>query len=257
MKLSKKASHRGRLIAICGLGGSGKSTQIEAVRAHLSNKGRRPIVLKKHTDWYRSHPVVRLLLGQNAQLDIEFLALLAAANRRHQLSTVIRPALDDGHDVLMDQCALSGFAYFMDRGINDMPWLQAINSRVPFPDLAVCLDVPAELARERVMLRDAASAKDDELDLSRIRRARRNFLALAKHFGIQVVDGTMKRERVTSEVLALVDTCIMPPSDRYFVRAESGGIRAETADGNCSIAALTAPGGGEKRRIRIDGASEF
>jgi dTMP kinase len=74
--------------------------------------------------------------------------------------------------VIVDRYVFSSYAYFCARGLTDVPWLVAINSAAPAPDVTLYLDVDPSVARERILARDGRSDKREELDgvvMSRVR----------------------------------------------------------------------------------------
>jgi dTMP kinase len=197
----------GYFIAVCGIDGSGKTTQVANIRDYLA-AGSDVFVTKQPTDLYRNDPDVRALLDlrtDGALLTAE-LALLAAFDRARHVRTQILPNLTGDGCVITDRYVYSTYSYFMARGITDLPWLKDINRLAPEPDLAIYVDVPPEVAAQRVIARDGSSRKREELDIARMTTVRSYFLdqPWGKSDRFKTVDGTAPVDDVTSEVLALV-----------------------------------------------------
>jgi len=202
----------GALIAVCGIDGSGKSTQIASIVDHLRAQGREVVLTRQPTDRYRNDPTVRLAL--NLELDFARiapeLALFAAFDRIRHIREVIAPALAAGSVVVSDRYVYSTYAYFSSRGIDDLPWLQALNRYAPTPDLTIAIDVPPELAADRIIARDGSSRKREELDLDRMRAVREVFSS--QPWGADeryhLIDGTRSREDLQADIRALVDEVV-------------------------------------------------
>lgn len=198
----------GYFVAICGIDGSGKTTQVGVTRDYLLTTTSNVIVTKQPTDLYRNDPEVRALLDLrrvDAYLTAE-LALLAAFDRARHIRTHIMPALEGHGCVVSDRYVYSTYCYFMARGITDLGWLRAINRLAPEPDLTIYIDVPPEVAAHRVISRDGSSRKREELDIARMTTVRSHFLEQpwGRSDRFHTVDGTAAAEVVSEEVLRLL-----------------------------------------------------
>lgn len=194
----------GCLIAICGIDGSGKSTQVGHLVRYFERAGRSVCVTKQPTDWYRSDPHVRSFLQSgSAPMSPRSLALFAAADRARHVDTVIRPALARGEVVITDRYVYSSLAYFASRGV-DATFLRTINQGVLRPDFAFFLDVrPTELLR-RLRIRDGEELKYEERTEVDLDRLHRHFQSMHNEFTI--IDGERPPDVVAAEILASVLT---------------------------------------------------
>jgi dTMP kinase len=179
---------RGLLVALCGIDGSGKTTQELALEDWLRSLGRRVLRTQQPTSWYRSSEVVRAYLDHGVDgLGMHGLALFAAADRQRHVREVLEPALAGGTDVICNRYVYSTYAYFMARGL-PLEFLRAINPGVPRPELTVLLDVSPSAARERVRARDGAVLKYEERQLQFMQEVRRGLLDVADE-SFLVLDG--------------------------------------------------------------------
>lgn len=170
---------RGILIALCGIDGSGKSTQETMLAEWLTAMGANVLVTKQPTDRYRRDPQIRgRLYGTGSEIGLAEMALMAAVDRQFHLRTVIRPAMEQGRVVLCNRYVYSSYAFFLARGLR-LDFVKAINPNVEKPDLTVLCDLPAVEARGRVNSRDGAIVKAEEARLDFMEQVRRNFLAVA------------------------------------------------------------------------------
>ncbi len=182
---------RGRLIAFEGGEASGKSTQAARLASTLG-----AVLTREPGDTELGRHIRQLVLGPGIAdgMDARAEALLLAADRAQHVASVIRPALLAGRDVVTDRYAGSSLAYQgYARGLDvaDIRWLSDWASEGLWPDLVILLDVPDEVARERLAQSgvglDRLEAAGDEFH----RRVALGFRALAQSFPAtwRVVDG--------------------------------------------------------------------
>jgi dTMP kinase len=174
---------RGRFIAIEGIDGSGKSTQVELLRARLLDsglipEGRKLIVTREPGGTPFGRELRELLLNPPAgrQPCPTAELLLYAADRVQHVETVIRPALSAGHWVLCDRFTGSTVAYQgHGRGLrmNHINQLNKIATGGLEPDLVLWLDISVEKASQR--LRESSRPAD------RIETTRGIFMTSVRH----------------------------------------------------------------------------
>jgi dTMP kinase len=162
---------RGRLIALEGIDGCGKSTQAARLAARLDalltfEPGATPL----------GGQLRGLLLDSGLPpLTDRAEALLMAADRAQHVAEVVAPALDGGTWVVTDRFSGSTLAYQgYGRGLDLAELARLVDWATAglHPDLTVLIDVPTQLAEQR---------------LSRGRRDR--FEALGEEFHQRVADG--------------------------------------------------------------------
>ncbi|MGH9126253.1 MAG: dTMP kinase, partial [Acidimicrobiales bacterium] len=142
---------RGRFVAFEGGEASGKSTQAARLAARLG-----AVLTREPGGTELGRHIRQLVLGTHAgmQVGIRAEALLLAADRAQHVATVIRPALESGRDVVTDRYAGSSLAYQgFGRGL-DLAEIEHVSdwaSEGLWPDLVILLDVPADVARGRLV----------------------------------------------------------------------------------------------------------
>jgi len=136
-------------------------------------------------------------------LDARTEALLMAADRAHHVDEVVRPALAAGRHVVTDRYLYSSIAYQAHgRGL-DPAGVAALNRWATDglePDLVVLLDVPVEVARQRVA--DATPDRLESEDVGFHERVRAGFHAQAAADPARwaVVPGTGSPDEIAAAV---------------------------------------------------------
>jgi dTMP kinase len=139
---------RGRLIALEGGEGSGKSTQARLLAERLG-----AVLTREPGGTALGAEIRRLLLDPASVVDPRAEALLMAADRAQHVAEVIAPALAAGRDVVTDRFVGSSLAYqAYGRGLplDEVRGLSVVATGGLEPDLVVLISVPAGVAAARV-----------------------------------------------------------------------------------------------------------
>jgi dTMP kinase len=143
------ATRRGRLIALEGIDGCGKSTQAALLADHLHARltfepGATPL----------GTALRQLLLNPDLpDVDARAEALLMAADRAQHTAEVIEPLLAEGMSVVTDRFTGSTLAYQGFGRQLDLTALVALNQLATAgtsPDVNVLIEVPVDVARARM-----------------------------------------------------------------------------------------------------------
>jgi len=193
----------GRLIAFEGGEACGKSTQAARLAQRLG------AVLTREPGGTALGEAVRdlVLHGPSDGFDARAESLLMLAARAQHVSEVVAPALGSGRDVVTDRFSHSTLAYQgYGRGLDldELTRLCSWAAQGIWPDVVILLDVPAELAWERVgRATDRLEAAGAGFHL----RVAEGFAAMAAAApaGWLVVDGTGTVEEVADRVGASFD----------------------------------------------------
>lgn len=167
------------LIAICGIDGSGKTTQIQMLQQYFSEKKTDIYLTKQPTSFYRQYDRFRDYVNGNYLFNdktiLYELALLSAADKIRHYETEILP--NNNRLIISDRYVFSAYAYFIARGINDIEWLTSINKFLPLPDLTIYLDIDPEIAFDRIVSRDGRYTKKEETNIKLLEKVRQVFLS--------------------------------------------------------------------------------
>lgn len=167
---------RGRLIAIEGIDGSGKSTQARRLAEHLGAQ-----LTREPGDNSIGASVRQLLLwSEGSGPSDRAEALLVAADRAQHVAEVLSPAVAQGRWVVTERYSASTLAYQgYGRGLD----LDVLSGLVDWAtaglsaDLTVLIDLPVAVAQARRA--DTAADRVERLDEQFHERVRAGYLAMA------------------------------------------------------------------------------
>ncbi len=203
----------GLLITFEGIEGSGKSTQIELLRARLESLKLNVVVTRQPGGTRIGESIRKVLLNpNNTTLDPHAEALLYAADRAQHAAEVIQPALDRDRVCLCDRFSDSTTAYQgAGRAIagEDIQWLHRFALQGCLPDLTLLLDLP----EKEGLARAAQAGEPDRIEREALEfhaRVREGFLTIAKHEPerVKVIDGLQSVDAVAQAIWAHVSPVV-------------------------------------------------
>src|SRR3954447_9789468 len=142
---------RGFLVAVEGIDGSGKTTQVERLARYCDEK-RLTYILSKEPTSGKYGQLIRNS-ASSGRLSVEEELDIFLKDRREHVEQVINPALAKEKIVILDRYYFSTAAYQGAHGADPELILAANEQFAPRPDLLVILDVPAEVGVERIRRR--------------------------------------------------------------------------------------------------------
>ena len=138
----------GKLIAVEGLDGSGKSTQLKLLYKWLKLEGHKVYL----TEW-NSSPVIKEITKyakkKKALVPLTF-SLMHCADFTDRYERQLLPLLKAGYFVLFDRYVYTAFVRDTVRGC-DLPWVKNLYSFAVKPDITFFFDVPLDVALNRIM----------------------------------------------------------------------------------------------------------
>lgn len=205
---------KGLFISFEGGEGAGKSTQIRILAETLRSRGLEVVVTREPGGSPGAEAIRHVLLSGAAEaFGVRMEAMLFAAARNDHVEEVIRPALESGAVVLCDRFLDSSRVYQGTTGNLETDFietLQRIAVDGTMPDLTLIFDIPAVdgLARARKRADDGATLdrfEKEELETHEKRREAYLDIALNEPRRCRIVDAKQPQERVTEDVLSMVE----------------------------------------------------
>ncbi|HYV86612.1 MAG TPA: dTMP kinase [Patescibacteria group bacterium] len=208
-----------RFITFEGIEGSGKTTQIQLLSAHLEERGVDHVLTREPGGTVIGDQVRRLVLDPAVPMVPACELLLYAAARAQHLDQVIRPALAEDRLVLCDRFADATIAYQgYGRGlpIDLIETLHALEALALVPDLTLLFDLDPSAALPRARRRDISKSVDEtrfeSLGLEFHERVRAGYLDLARlnPGRFVAIDARGSAEEVQTRVQAAVTRVLGP-----------------------------------------------
>ena len=189
---------KGMLICIEGIDASGKTTQAKLLVKNLNDMGYEAVYTSEPTKGFFGQILRQKILYGNERVPAVVEALLFALDRLEHVEKEIKPALEKEKIVVSDRYLYSSIAYQGAAGL-DPAWIEEINRWAIKPDLAIYLDVPAEVVIKRLKRKRSVMET-----LENQRRVRNIYLRLVKEGMLLLVDGNRPIEEIEREILEIV-----------------------------------------------------
>jgi dTMP kinase len=213
MKTFAQLGFPGRLIAVEGLDGSGKSTQIYLLKRWLELQG-----LKVFFSEWNSSTLVKNATSKGKKRELlspTTFSLIHATDFADRYERQLLPLLRAGYLVLCDRYIFTAFARDTVRGCPP-EWVRGIYNFAAMPDLVFFFKAPLEISLQRILdgrpqLKYFEAGMDlglstDPYESFRIFQGRilEQYLAMSADFNFLVIDGSQCIEAQQSIVRDLV-----------------------------------------------------
>jgi dTMP kinase len=205
--------HRGKLIVVEGIDGSGKSTQISLLSRWLRSRG----LAVAFSEW-NSSPLVRETTRRGKKKEMftpTTFSLMHATDFADRTERYILPLVRAGAVVCADRYAYTAFARDVARGI-DPQWVRNLYSFAIRPNLAFYFKTPLDVALGRILGgRDALKYYEAGMDLKISRDVEESFRVfqgrilaeyegMSGEMGFHVIDATLSIEEQQRQMRAVV-----------------------------------------------------
>jgi dTMP kinase len=196
---------RGLFVTFEGGDGVGKTTQMSLLASSLEDSGFSVTVTREPGGTSLGNEIRELVLHSREHISPRAEALLYAADRAHNVATVVRPALDRGDVVLQDRYFDSSVAYQgAGRALeaDDIKRISMWAADDLVPDLTVLLDLDEESAAQRVTAQNKPFDRFESERSEFHARVRHAFLglALAEPDRFIVIDATLPPETIAQTI---------------------------------------------------------
>jgi dTMP kinase len=211
-------SYPGKLIAIEGTDGVGRTTQIQLLREWLEVRGYGVV----ETGWTRSplmQPTIEIAKSSNTLNKLTFV-LLYATDFADRLEKEIIPALKAGFVVLTDRYIFTALARAGVRGV-DRQWLRNLYGFAIAPHLVFYLSIDVKSLIGRVLQTRGMDFWESGMDLKHgddiydsfktyQQKLLREYASMADEFHFRVVDARRPVDRIQDELRRQVSAFLEP-----------------------------------------------
>ena len=192
-----KSEYPGSLIVFEGIDGTGKSTQIELLAKALQDRGEVVVVSREPTNGPYGQKL-RASMSEGRLSPEEELALFHD-DRRDHVEHLILPALAAGKVVILDRYYFSTMAYQGSRGFDPQKIREENESFAPVPHHLFLLELPVEIALERIGGRDGSGNTFEQEE--NLRSCDTIFKTLSGNY-VHRVDANQTPESMHRDILA-------------------------------------------------------
>lgn len=224
----KPNPHKGKLIAVEGLDGSGKSTQIYLIKRWLELSG----IKVYFTEWNSSVIVKKATKRGKKQnlLTPTTFSLIHCTDFADRYERQILPLLKAGYIVLCDRYIFTAFARDTVRGC-PQDWLRKLYSYAVIPDITLFFNVPLQTALDRILSgrpelkyheagMDMNFSKDPYESFTIFQtKVHEEYLKLLKEFQFVNIDSTRTIEELQEDVRDVVNERIQLQEFRWRTKA--------------------------------------
>ncbi|HEY2474042.1 MAG TPA: dTMP kinase [Candidatus Cybelea sp.] len=197
-------------IVVEGIEASGKSTLLRGLVERLRTAGREVVLTREPGGTATGDALRTIFLDRTLNIEPLTEVLLTNAARAQHVVETIRPALAAGKIVLCDRYTDSTLAYQGYGRSFDLPTLQYLNDKATdklLPDIVFLLDLPVDVARQRMSERAYHLDRIERQDGTFHERVRQGYLQLARTSPrYRMLDATLSVERLLDEAWSYIST---------------------------------------------------
>ncbi len=213
--MQKKTLKRGILIAIEGIDGAGKTTQVKILQEKMNTLGYSSTILHEPTRGKWGMKIRELAINGRSNVTPEEELELFYLDRIEDVEFNIKPALQEKKIVIMDRYYLSTVAYQGQKGL-DPYYIEKKNKEIaPIPDVSIILDITSEEALDRIKFQRNEKPNHFE-KLTYLQKVRSIYLEQFEgRENVYVIDGDGSRsiEAIASEIWNIVESTIQKVED--------------------------------------------
>jgi dTMP kinase len=185
------------LVAVEGIDGAGKTTQVNMLREALTLCGEIPVVSKEPTDGPLGRKIRESAVTGRMPVEEELAAFIE--DRSEHIREKVGPALADGRVVILDRYFYSSIAYQGCRGADVLRIEAEMTRRFPVPDAVFILDIDPALSIFRIHHHRKDTPNEFE-QFEGLRKSREIFRQLSG-LHIHLIDGSMSRHAVHAQII--------------------------------------------------------
>lgn len=201
----------GKWITFEGIGGSGKTTQLNLLYNYLKNHSIE-VILTKEPGGTVIGEKLRGILVNDLDIHLEKLSelFLFEADRHETIKKIVEPNVKAGKFVISDRgidgsIAYQGFGRGLD--IEMIHYLTSLATGTKKPDLTILIDVDPEVAQQRIASR--SNVDIDKFDLEKLQfqaNVRKGFLYMAEQEPkrVLILDGSVSSEELHQNIVNII-----------------------------------------------------
>lgn len=196
----------GFVVAVEGIDGAGKTTQVRLLNDYLQNQGINTLLSKEPTDSVFGQKIRELAQGKRKSTDPQKEYQLFVDDRKLHVKNIIKPALADGKVVILDRYYFSTMAYQGALGLDPAAIKVENEAFSPIPEVVFIITVPPAVGIDRIRngRKEIPNAFEHEENLKKVASIFETITCPS----IKRIDGTAPIDQVHNSVVSLMDAVI-------------------------------------------------
>lgn len=199
---------KGILVAIEGIDGAGKTTQVNMLHQYYKNKGLHVAKFKEPTDGKYGQMIRGLAKNGRDNISPEYELELFIEDRKEDCEINIKPALDQKKLVIIDRYFISSVAYQGALGLDPKYILKENEKIAIIPDIVIILDCAVNIGLRRIQYSRGDTPNHFEKE-DALEKSRQIFQQLQAPY-IQLIDSTPNEEVVFSNIKNIMNSIMSP-----------------------------------------------
>jgi dTMP kinase len=206
--MNQKKLKKGVLIAVEGIDGAGKTTQVRLLKERLCSLSFEAVVFKEPTDGVFGQRIREIAQHGRDGVSAEEEFQLFLKDRVEDVQKNLQPKLDEGCVVIMDRYYFSNIAYQGALGL-DAEYIKRENEKIaPVPDAVFILDTPPSIGLNRIknLRGEMPNIFEEQSYLTRVRNIFNNLAELPYVYIIKGDDSIQKvHEILTKKTMQILN----------------------------------------------------
>ncbi len=196
---------KGKFIAIEGVDGAGKGTQIQLLKNYLQDNNLLDnfLFLKEPGGTIQGEDIRKTILKYD--LDSITEVLLFYSSRNELIKNKIIPALKEGKNIVCDRYELSTFAYqiYGRQQKQNKKLIEFLQDKISLiPDKYYFFDLDVEISKQRANKRDENNTRFDNEGVTFFNRVREGYKKEIKKYNHKIIDANKSIEDINEIFLA-------------------------------------------------------
>jgi len=163
---------KGLFLTFSGVDGCGKTSVAKALVERIRASGDKAVFVDLNTTPFGA--ATKRLIMETDDMSPEVEVGLFQAALQYNYDHIIKPAVDKGINVIHDRWIIDTYVY--QKILKNSSIEPHMN--VEDPDLCFILDLPVEIARERIEMRDEETNRFDDMDMKSHINIRKGFITM-------------------------------------------------------------------------------
>lgn len=196
-------------IVLEGIDGSGTSTQAEMIKNYFISQHQKAVISPEPSDGkigkiLREFLVKKDLFDSQAKFDEQMAYLFAADRFYHLYNNVdgVYELINNKTHVISTRYYFSSLAY-NSKTAKDFDFVWSLNKNFPQPDLVIYIDIPVDLALERISDRPFKEVYETQTKLKKVKE---NFEHIFSNYSgkMLTVDGTKSKQYIHQQIINFI-----------------------------------------------------